>query len=164
VPHLYIPLAKIAARSSDSSTLHPNATLHSYSPLSTAKTLDSDSCGYPILFRGVQSTSTTPQWRVVGSALIPDLMHGETIYGREMLNRCTAVHKNSYGGDLTNLIDGFAFAFYDTTDSILLDDPGTILERAGITVQRYQRWPHRLAVSPESLRIAAVLLEEFVII
>jgi hypothetical protein len=74
---------------------------------------------------------------VVGPALVPDLMHGKTIYGREMLNRCTPVYKNRYGGDLMNLIDGFAFAFYDTTDNILLDDPGTILERAGITVQRY---------------------------
>jgi hypothetical protein len=91
-------------------------------------------------------------------------MHSEAIHGREMLNRCTPFHRNRHGGDLENFIDGFPFALYDTTNNTLLDDPSTILQRGGITLQRYQRWSHRLEVSPESLRTAGVVLGEFVII
>jgi hypothetical protein len=121
-------------------------------------------CGYPILLRRVQTKSSSSLWNIIGSALVPGLMHGEAIYGRELFDRCRPVHKNLHGGDLTNLIDGFAFALYDTTNNVLLDDPGAILEDVGIKVQSYQRWPHKLEVSPESLRTAGVLLEEFVVI
>jgi hypothetical protein len=58
--------------------------------------------------------------------------------------------------DYPNLVDNFDFALQDVGDCHTFDDPSAIIERAGILVEDYERRPHKLEVSPDSLQNADV--------
>jgi hypothetical protein len=64
----------------------------------------------------------------------------------------------------SHLIDGYAVCMKDYEAGELITDPARFLIRMGIEVESYQRSPHRLAVSSETLHAAGVKLQDFILV
>ena len=111
-------------------------------------------CSYPIALRPTSSNGT--KWKVIGPCFVPGFMNGEAIY-RTLPGHYRAVnHKNG-----PPYIDGYNFGMLDARTQELKTNPAEILAEFGIRATRYQRDPHILEVTPESLRDAGVDLQEF---
>jgi hypothetical protein len=55
-------------------------------------------CDHPIVLWSVHGRESTPQWQVVGSAIVPRIMSGAAIYGGK-LPACTSELIQSYTDD-----------------------------------------------------------------
>ncbi|KAF3033673.1 hypothetical protein E8E12_001601 [Didymella heteroderae] len=117
---------------------------------------------HPVVLRPAGSIDGYSAWEVVGVCYTHGLMDGEAIYGNRHFVRYTAISR--YDGEESQLVDGYSVALYEPSRQRLKTDPADLLKEAGIQVERYQRHPHELVVSPESLRAAGIPLKDFVLI
>jgi hypothetical protein len=125
-------------------------------------------CDHPIVVRPVHEAGTPPLWRVVGSAIVPGIMNGEAIYGGRLPSKYQLIDPATQGlkyrGTRDNIREGLECAIYDIVNNIVIDNPTSVLDEAGIKVDHYEKWPYQLDVAPETLRAAGVALEEFALI
>ena len=74
-------------------------------------------------------------------------------------------HWRAVSHDLNNeAVDDWALALYDPETGALVTNPAKLLNDAGIKVEEYQKDPHVLKVSPETLRATGIPLQEFLIV
>ena len=110
----------------------------------------------PILLREVSRGPNT--WEIVGTCNIPGLMNGEAIYGSQSRYR-PIEHKSD-----SDRIDNSELAFLDQDTGAIKTNPADILAEFGIPVINYERYPHVLHVSPDSLRESGLHLQDFVLV
>jgi hypothetical protein len=120
----------------------------------------------PIILRlQDQDISKEPEsWQVVGTARVSHLMEGEILYGRTGMSRLQGVHCVTESVTASDLIDGHAVAMKDYDTGEMTTDPAEFLTRRGIKVDSYQRRPHRLDVSLDTLRAAGVKVQDFILV
>jgi hypothetical protein len=123
-------------------------------------------CRVPVILRPLTLTTSDNRqtWEVVSVAKIAGLMLGEAIYGDKLPLHWQAV-KHGYSDEQgVKMIHNEHIAIYDTEENTLRTDPAEILQDMGIRVKCYQREPHYLEVSPESLRGAGIPLQDFILV
>ncbi|KAF2451743.1 HET-domain-containing protein [Karstenula rhodostoma CBS 690.94] len=121
-------------------------------------------CRYPVVLRAFQENQPDSTWQVFGPCRVPGIMSGEIIYGQKVSSLYRAVRRLEDTVQKSELIDGTPFALHNPVTGRVVTDPASVLEEAGIEVNDYQRRPHRLHVSPETLRRAGIPLQDFVLV
>ena len=114
-------------------------------------------CYFPVILRPFGPA----QWQVVGVCYADGFVSGEAIYGAKLPDHYRPVRRVDAKSDL---IDGRRFALLDLRTQRFETNPAEVLEEMGIKVEKYQRKPHLLEVSPETLRAAGVNLETFTLV
>ena len=109
----------------------------------------------PVVLREMPVLGT---WQVVGGCCVPGLMWGEAITGNQMPHRRPVIYKPE---GIQDCIDGRGLRMEDSRDGSKKANPAEILKEHGIEVVKYQREPHRLEVSADTLRRAGVDLRDF---
>ena len=89
-------------------------------------------------------------------------MDGETFYRNKHAARYRPVWRDFHGAP--DAINRKLSALQDLDTGVLRTSPAELLEEAGIKVEEYQRYPHKLVVLPETLRAARIPLEDFVLV
>ncbi|KAH7305457.1 heterokaryon incompatibility protein-domain-containing protein [Stachybotrys elegans] len=113
----------------------------------------------PVLLRKV--LDAPPRWRVVGSCYVPGFMHGEAIHGPLPKHYRPVFSLNAAP---ETLIDGAFCGLWDERSGSIERNPARVLDEVGVSYEIYQRWPHILSVSTETLRNAKVNVHDFHVI
>jgi hypothetical protein len=114
-------------------------------------------CVYPVMLRPFGPA----QWQVVGVCYADGFMSGEAIYGAKLPDHYRPVERVDAKSEF---IDGWKSALLDSRTQRFETNPAKVLEEMGIKVEKYQREPLLLEVSPETLRAAGVDLETFTLV
>lgn len=116
---------------------------------------------FPIILRKYCSPlKKSKEYQIVGTCYVPGLMMVEAIHGS-----LTSFYRpvNKFGSK-TPPIENYRVAMLDTRTNTLVTDPSTILKHMGIRCEKYERQPHVLDVTPQSLQDAGIVPRDFTII
>lgn len=117
---------------------------------------------FPVVLRPATNSDGHRTWLVVGVCYVHGLMDGETIYRSGLDAQYRSVWHDELGS--SDRIGNRGIAFQNLRTGVFRTDPAELLQEAGIKVEEYQRWPHKLVVLPETLREAGIPLEDFVLV
>jgi hypothetical protein len=120
-------------------------------------------CRFPVVLRPSDVSKASMSWQVVGVCQAQGLMNGEAIYRDKLPShyRPVVLTESSHPD---RWIDEMSFALRDSKTQSCNIDPANVLADMGVEVDRYQRHPHLLQVSPTALVAAEVALQDFTLV